>query len=121
MEVLKTKLQQGKTYYLIGENNLPLIDLIIFENSITIQEHNIIPDTSHAYRLFLDKEKTTNELLVFTTRTSAIMSYFIYQIDITVDLIGGGIPDSSPVFTICSGLPIFGIFNETYSLLVRPE
>ena len=116
MEALKVKLPEGETYYLVGENTVPLLDVLIFENSISIREHT---DLGYTYRLTLDKERSTPELLVFTTRVEGIMSYFTYQIDVLVDLTGGGIPDALPVFAVNSGIPILGVFNETYVLNVR--
>ena len=118
MEALKVKLPEGETYYLVGENTVPLLDVLIFENSISIREHT---DFGYTYRLPLDKERSTPELLVFTTRVEGIMSYFTYQIDVLVDLTGDGIPDALPVFGINSGIPILGVFNETYVLKVRPQ
>jgi len=118
MEALKIKLPEGVTYYLVGENTTPLLDVLIFENSISIREHT---DLGYTYRLTLDKDMSTQELLVFTTRVEGIMSYFTYQIDVLVDLTGGGTPDALPVFGINSGIPILGVFNETYVLKVRPQ
>ena len=109
MEIFKSKLAEGVTHYLVGENTDPLIDVLVFENSITIQEHN----ANYTYRLKLDNEKSTTSVLAFTTRFPSIMSYFTYQIDIMVD-----ISENMPIFAICSGIPILWFFNETYILKV---
>ena len=114
MDSFKVKLPVGVTHYLVGENTGPLIDVLVFENSIAIQEHN----SSYAYRLTLDIEKSTPDVFVFTTRSSSpmfgLMSYFIYQIDIRVDISG-----TTPIFALCSGIPIFWLFNETYILTLK--
>jgi hypothetical protein len=110
MESFKIKLPEGITHYLIGENTTPLIDVLVFENSITIQEHT----GGNTYRLTLDKEKSTLDVLSFTTRTSNLMSYLTYQVDIMVDISG-----TIPIFALCSGIPILWLFNDTYILRVR--
>ena len=110
MDFLISKLPTGTTHYLVGENTGPLIDILVFEKSITIQEHL----GNSTFRLTLSVEKSTPEVLVFTTRPASIMSYFTYQIDIRID-----ISENAPIFAICSGIPIFWIFNETYILTLQ--
>lgn len=114
MNELKMKLPEGETHYLVGDGTFPLIDLLVFENSITVQEHTHNVEGRYAYRLFLDKAESTDKILRFTTRNPGILSYFLYQIDIMIDLSG-----DIPIFALCAGIPIFGIFNETYILRVR--
>lgn len=113
MEALKTKLPEGVTHYLIGENTTPILDLLVFENSITITEHM---ECGYGARLYLDKEESSDGVLCFTTRIPGISSYFKYQIDMMVDL-----TEKSPIFSLCSGIPILWLFNETYILKVRGE
>jgi hypothetical protein len=116
MEELKSRFGKDKVLYLIGENTSPLLDLIISNNSITIKEHIENGENCYTRSLRLDEKNSTSQFLVFTTRLESLCSYFLYQVDITVDLKGDG---SSPLFNIMSGIPIFSLFNETYTLTVR--
>ena len=109
METFKIKFPEGITHHLIEGNSEPLIELLVFENSITIYERI----SGYASRLTFDAKNSTQYMLAFTTRTS-IFSYFAYQIDIMVDISG-----IVPIFAICSGIPLFGIFNDTYILTTQ--
>lgn len=118
MEAFKLKLPERETHYLSNtEEDTPLIDLMVFENSITIREHG---ESGYAAKLTFDPENSTPESLSFTTRSQGILSYFLYQIDVKVDLTGGGIPDSPPLFALWAGIPVLRMimFEDIYILRV---
>lgn len=105
MELLLEKFSIGKTYEL-GFDDKPLISMLIFEDSITLQERD------DKVRLHFDEENSFPRSLAFTSGQPGWLSWFRKQTEMIIDL------EDPITIVIRTGIPIFHIFNISYALKV---